>query len=400
MKILYYDCFCGISGDMNLGALLDLGVEEEYLRGELAKLGLVEEYRIVINKEDKMGIRGTKVDVVLTHDHEHDGGHRHHRNMKDIGDIINRSSLGDTVKRRGLDMFTRIARAEARVHGKDISEIHFHEVGAIDSIVDIMGAAIALDYLKVERILCSTVQLGGGFVRCAHGLLPVPAPATVEILQGVPVKKGLADSETTTPTGAAILASFVSEFTDSPRFTILKTGYGLGSRDLEVPNALRVHLAEPGGDMKPGIQFMIETNIDDMNPELFGHLEERLFAAGALDVFRTPVIMKKGRLAVKLSVLADSSDEEKILDVIFRQSTSIGVRKYPVEKTMLERNFIHVMTPFGEVRVKEALYRGAVIKAKPEYEDCRSLAEEHGVPITEIYGEVGSLLEERRRRNG
>jgi uncharacterized protein (TIGR00299 family) protein len=249
MKVLYYDCFCGISGDMNLGALLDLGVDQEYLRQELSKLGLDEEFELQIRQEMKKGINGTRVDVVLTgrHSHEqhhHEQHHHHHaqRNLQDIETIIGTSSLTDGVKRRSVDIVTRIARAEAKVHGKSLYEVHFHEVGAVDSIVDMVGAAICLEHLQVDRIEASAVQLGGGFVKCAHGIMPVPAPATVEILQGIPVKTGIVPYETTTPTGAAILAECVEGYTEQMEFSIEKIGYGIGHRDLEIPNVLRVYL--------------------------------------------------------------------------------------------------------------------------------------------------------------
>lgn len=242
MKILYYDCFCGISGDMNLAALVDLGVPGEYLLQELSKINLNSEYEIRIEKSAKLGITGTRVDVILkdnNHNHEH-----HHRSLKDIEKIINSSNLSDKVKKLSLDMFMKVAEAEAKVHGKDLYEVHFHEVGAVDSIVDMVGAAICLDYLKVDRIIASPVQVGGGFVKCAHGLMPVPAPATAEILKNIPINTGIVQFETTTPTGAAILAANVHEFTPKVDFSIKKIGYGIGHRDLEIPNVLRVYLGE------------------------------------------------------------------------------------------------------------------------------------------------------------
>ncbi|SHJ96826.1 hypothetical protein SAMN02745883_00942 [Caminicella sporogenes DSM 14501] len=249
MKILYYDCFSGISGDMNLGALIDLGVDTDYLLKELSKLGLNSEYKIKIEKKNKNGIEGTKVDVILQHEHKkhhHDKKHHHHvhRNLKDIEEIINSSTLNDSIKKLSISMFMKIAEAEAKVHGKTLYEVHFHEVGAIDSIIDIVGAAICIDYLKPDKIVASHVQVGGGFVECAHGLIPVPAPATVEILKGIPIKSGIVPFETTTPTGAAILAVNVDEFTDKVDMTIEKVGYGVGSRDLEIPNVLRVYLGK------------------------------------------------------------------------------------------------------------------------------------------------------------
>lgn len=249
MRVLYYDCFAGISGDMNLGAMLDVGVDKDYLANELSKLNIDHEFEIKAVKESRKGIEGTKVDVVLKHHHEHDHEHEHehhhhHRNLENIENIINSSSLNDNVKALSLNMFKKVAEAEARVHGKPIYEVHFHEVGAIDSIVDIVGAAICLDYLKVDKVMSSPVELGGGFVKCAHGIIPVPAPATVEILKGIPVKSGIVPFETTTPTGAAILASNVQEFSDMKDFIIENTGYGVGCRDTEIPNVLRVYLGK------------------------------------------------------------------------------------------------------------------------------------------------------------
>ncbi|WP_069650831.1 nickel pincer cofactor biosynthesis protein LarC [Caloranaerobacter ferrireducens] len=423
MKILYYDCFSGISGDMNLGAMIDLGVDKEYLINELSKLNLDSEYEIRIRRENKKGIDGTKVDVILknkynhSHDHlneeakhhyahkhdhfhdHHDHTHSHaHRNLKDIEDIIYSSSLNENVKKLSIDMFRKIAQAEAKVHGKSLYEVHFHEVGAVDSIVDIVGAAICIDYLKVDKIMASHVQVGGGFVKCAHGLIPVPAPATVEILKGIPIKSGIVPFETTTPTGAAILAVNVDEFTDEMNFTIEKIGYGIGNRDLKIPNVLRVYIAreneekktEPNSHIK---QYILETNIDDMNPEIYSYIEEKLFDKGALDVFKTPIIMKKGRIAVKLSVLVREKDIKAIQEVIFKETTSIGIRKYEVEKIMLERDFSKISTIYGEVTVKNSYYKGEKIKSKPEYEDCRRLAEENNVPIGEIYREVYKRIE-------
>jgi len=244
MKILYYDCFCGISGDMNLAALIDLGVPKEYLLKELLKLNIDSEYEMKFERDEKLGINGTRVDVVLKNQlHKHDG-HHHHRNLKDIENIINSSDLNEKVKESSMDMFMKVAEAEAKVHGKDLYEVHFHEVGATDSIVDIVGAAICLNYLAVDEIIASPVQVGGGFVKCAHGVMPVPAPATVEILKDIPINTGIVQFETTTPTGAAILASNVKKFTSKMDFSIKKTAYGVGHRDLDIPNVLRVYLGE------------------------------------------------------------------------------------------------------------------------------------------------------------
>ena len=399
MKILYYDCYSGISGDMNLGALVDLGVDGNFLIRELSKLGLDSEYRIEIRRDCRKGISGTKVDVLLTQerhahdDHGHEGhGHRH---LKDIAAIVEGSGLSDPVKRLSMRMFRKVAEAEAKVHGLPVEEVHFHEVGAVDSIVDVVGAAICLDFLKADRILASPVQVGGGFVRCAHGLIPVPAPAVIEILKGVPIKSGLVPFETATPTGAAILAANVSEFTDRMDFSVDRIGYGLGSRDLEIPNALRVFLGEGRADGRGGqreIQYLLETNIDDMNPELYGYVEERLFACGALDVFKTPIIMKKGRPAVKLSVLADAAREAEVSEVLFEETTSIGLRRIGVEKRMLDRRILRVATKYGEVTVKQSYLNGEPVKHKAEYEDCRRIAEQNRIPIQQVYDEVERSL--------
>lgn len=390
MKILYYDCFCGISGDMNLAALIDLGVDEKYLMEELAKLNLDSEFELKIYKSQKNGISGTKADVILS---KKETGHHHHsRNINDIEEIINRSSLSARVKKMSLDMFLRIAEAEAKVHNKSLSEVHFHEVGAVDSIVDMVGAAIAMDFLDVDKIMASPVQLGGGFVKCSHGIIPVPAPATVEILKGVPVKSGLVQFETTTPTGAAILAANVVEFTDKIDFVIEKTGYGLGYMDFEIPNVLRVYKGSSYDEEITEEQYIIETNIDDMNPELYSYVEEKLFRAGALDVFMTQIIMKKGRPAIKLSVMADAKSEKKLQEIIFKETTSLGVRKYSFEKIMLNREFVKIKTRFGEITVKKSYYRGEMIKYKAEYEDCKKISDENNIPISDVYEEVHRIL--------
>ncbi|WP_271811676.1 nickel pincer cofactor biosynthesis protein LarC [Clostridium beijerinckii] len=458
MRILYYDCFCGISGDMNLAAMLNLGVPKEYLFKEISKLNLNSEYDIQINSSEKLGITGTRVDVILKdelnnadnigykdfehcsndiikdhshshvhdeehnhhdhshgedashnhehnhpHSHEHDCSHNHepahvhnhsgnhehhHRNLKDIENIINSSDLSEKVKNLSLNMFMRVAEAEAKVHGKTLYEVHFHEVGAIDSIVDIVGAAICLDYLKVDKIMASHVQVGGGFVKCAHGLMPVPAPATVEILKGIPINVGVVQFETTTPTGAAILAENVQEFTSKMDFSIKKIGYGIGHRDLDIPNVLRVYLGEDSRLEKIEEQYILETNIDDMNPEFYGYIEEKLFDAGALDVFKTPIFMKKGRPGIKLSILISEKIEKDILDIVFEETTSIGVRKYKVEKIMLNREFSKVETQYGEVTIKKSYYKGNLLKYKPEYEECKKIAKENNITMEKVYREV------------
>ncbi|MCB2293137.1 nickel pincer cofactor biosynthesis protein LarC [Clostridium algoriphilum] len=425
MKILYYDCFSGISGDMNLGALLDLGIDKKYLIDELIKLNL-DGYEIKVSRGIRKGIEGTKVDVVLL-DHQHDEGvphheHNHdedeaahfheddnhsnhqHRNLKDIKEIVEVSDLSLKVKELSMKMFMKIALAESKVHGKPLYEIHFHEVGAVDSIVDIVGAAICLDYLSVDKIMSSSVELGGGFVKCAHGLIPVPAPATVEILKGIPVKLGAVLFETTTPTGAAILAANVVEFKDNNNFIINKIGYGIGNRDTEIPNVLRVMLVEQENkevkyinklegvykakDVNEIFEHIIECNIDDMNSELYEFIIDKLFNEGALDVYLTPIIMKKGRPSIKVSVLCKDEKVDKIKEILFRETTTFGIRSFNVNKTKLQRKFIKVSTSYGEVTVKEAYYKGEKIKSKLEYEECKKIAQSLGFPISKVYNQL------------
>jgi uncharacterized protein (TIGR00299 family) protein len=412
MKILYYDCFSGISGDMNLGAMLNLGVDKDYLLTELSKLN-IDEFELNITKASRKGITGTKVDVILKNQHHnnhgahnnytspnHDENHSHHshgeRNFNDIKNLINSSSLNDNVKSLSIKMFLKLAEAEAKVHGKPIDEVHFHEVGAVDSIVDTVGAAICIDYLKtnmhVEKILSSSIEVGGGFVRCAHGLIPVPAPATVEILKNIPIKSGAVQFETTTPTGAVILASTVDEFTSNLNFKCEKIAYGIGNRDTEIPNVLRLILAETVDNPTINEHCIIECNIDDMNPEMYEYIMEKLFLNGVDDVYIVPIIMKKSRPAVNLKVLCNEAIEEKVKEILLTETTTLGVRKYSVEKTMLQRNFYKLSTKYGDITIKEAYYLGNKIKAKPEYSECKKIACEKNIPIKDVYDEVYRLI--------
>ena len=386
MRVLYYDCFSGISGDMNLGALLDLGVEEEYLRQELSKLSLNFAFKLVIEKASKMGISGTKVSVKLipqwhAHPHTHE-----HRTFKSIEAIINASTLAQSIKERSLKMFWTVALAEGKIHGKAPDEVGFHEVGAIDSIVDIVGASICLDALHVKKIIASKIELGGGFVTCAHGTLPVPAPATVEILQNVPITLGRVASETTTPTGAAILKANVDAYEAKPSLVIEKIGYGIGHKDFSIPNVLRVYLGEE--EERVDEEVILETNIDDMSPEILSFVQEQLFEAGVKDVYTTAITTKKNRLGVKLSVLVSLDKEAEAKRIIFSETTSIGLRRSLVQKIALERNVLHVKTPYGEISVKCAYFGGKRVKYKAEYEECKKAAREHNVPITLVYESV------------
>lgn len=382
MKILYYDCFAGISGDMNLGALIDLGVDPNYLIAELQKLN-IEGFHLEIQKDIRRGISGTKATVVVENpDNEK------HRHLRHVEELVNQSTLSPDVKSLSLKIFDQIAVAEGKVHNISKERVHFHEVGALDSIADIVGAAICLDYLKVDKVMSSAIQLGGGMVKCAHGLMPVPAPATTEIVQGVPVKSGLVQHEATTPTGAAILVATVDEFTDQINFPIQKTAYGIGQRDVsEVPNVLRVYLSETSsGDNDTSLEeaSMLECNIDDMNPEWYDHLFTSLFEAGASDVFLTPIIMKKSRPANKLSVLCSKNIVPEMKSIIFNNSTTIGLREYPVTKTVLSRSEKEIETELGTVRVKYSSFQGKEIRVKPEFEDLKKIAQKHNLSLNEV----------------
>jgi uncharacterized protein (TIGR00299 family) protein len=385
-RILYYDCFAGISGDMNLGALVDLGVDPGFLRKELGKLNIAG-FRLEVGKDKRKGISGTKVTVVV--DNPENEKHRH---LEHIEALIRDSSLSDRIKEKSLAMFGLVAEAEARVHNIPKEKVHFHEVGALDSIADIVGAAICQEALEVDEIHASPVQLGGGLVRCAHGMMPVPAPATAEILKDIPVRIGLVDYEATTPTGAAILAATVDRFTGRMELTVAKTGYGIGQRDGEIPNVLRVFLAErdeePEKDLAVEDALMLECNLDDMSPEDLSHVQDRLFDAGAAEVFMTPVIMKKSRPAHLLTVLCDPGRSPRMKEIIFRETSSIGLREFPVRKQMLRREIRVVRTRFGNVEVKRSYFRGEVVNEKPEFEQCRRLAEEHGVTLEDVRKEV------------
>jgi uncharacterized protein (TIGR00299 family) protein len=300
------------------------------------------------------------------------------------------------VKERSIKMFTKLAEAEAKIHGKKINEVHFHEVGAIDSIVDIVGAAICIEYLKPDRIMASEVELGGGFVKCEHGTFPVPAPATAEILKGVPVRTGAVKFESTTPTGALILACNVDEFAPMKGMKITRTAYGIGQADLDIPNVLRVYMAESlDKDPSPADRveaWILECNIDDMNPEMYGFVMDTLFDLGADDVFITPISMKKARPASKLSVLCSEDKKEAMVESLLTQTTTLGVRSYRVEKTMLQREFSSLSTPYGEVTIKTGFFKGQKLKAKPEYEDCVRIAKENNIPVNQVYQEISGLL--------
>ncbi len=382
MKTIYFDCFSGISGDMTLGALLDLGVDLERIRIELEKLDL-HGYSLRSERISRHGISATKFSVIL---HSEGGDHDHpHRTFSEILRIIDSSGISDSAKTMAKRIFDRLAEAEAKVHNIPKEKIHFHEVGAVDSIVDIVGTSIALDLLGVERIFSSPPSLGRGFTRSAHGVIPIPAPATAELLRNIPVRQSDIEAELTTPTGAAIISTLASQFGAMPPMKIEAVGYGAGSRELrQQPNLLRIFLGQTESELQTDTVVLIETNIDDMNHEMLGYTMEKLFEKGALDVFFTPIYMKKNRPGIKLTVIAPKGRETELSRTILVETSTIGVRMIEASRLKLPREVITVRTPYGDVKVKVTRIEGQV-KYAPEYESCRQIALQADIPIREVY---------------
>jgi uncharacterized protein (TIGR00299 family) protein len=385
VRTLYLDCFSGISGNMLLGALIDLGLPEDYLRGELAKLP-VDGYDLIIKKVEKQGIAATYLDVKTGF------FGRRHRHLPDINTLIDDSGLPAAVKDEAKKVFLRLAEAEAKVHGTTVDKVHFHEVGAVDTIVDIVGTVLGLHWLGVERVYTSKLRTGSGFVKCSHGRMPIPAPATAELLCGIPWEHGDIAKELVTPTGAVLVASFAAAAAGPPAgFISDAIGYGAGSWDLETPNVLRAILGRLADDRQPAEYLVVEANIDDLNPQLYPHTMDRLFAAGARDVWLTPIVMKKGRSAVQLSALTDSAAFPAVAAVLLAETTTIGMRYHAVSRLEAEREMTAVDTPWGQVRVKVSAVKGRVANVAPEYEDCRALAVEHGLPLKIVWQKALSL---------
>ena len=436
MKAIYLETFAGISGNMLLGALLDAGFPIDVLKSELAKLNLGE-YELVHQRANKLGIDAQYFNVLLPHGHEHShnheyahehhhehehhhhheeehfhcqeyahiynpahhhehhhhdeehahehqhhhGGalphthhHHEHRNLKAVMEIIDGSSLSQSIKDKAREVFTAIAIAEAKVHGKTVEEVHFHEVGAIDTIIDIVGCLLGLEYLGIEKVYVGKITTGYGFVKCAHGLMPVPAPATTELLQGLPQEKGRVAKELTTPTGAALAKVLGETALELPEdFVCEKIAYGAGTWELEIPNVLRVHVGTVANEKNASI-LEVACNIDDMSGEVFAYVIERLLFAGALDAWAEPIVMKKGRPAYKLVFLVAENMLVKLLDLVFEETTTLGVRYHKVERSTLERKSTVVATPYGSVAVKYGFCNGAIINIAPEFESCKEIA--------------------------
>ncbi len=390
MKIAYFDCFSGISGDMTVGAMLNAGLKIETLEKELEKLG-VSGYRLEVNKVAKKGISATKFNVKIKEKGVE-------RRFKDILTILEKSKLDEEIKKKTKKIFFNIAQAESKIHQKEIDKIHFHEIGGLDSIIDIASAVIGIKTLGIEEIHSSALPVGGGFIKCAHGIIPVPAPATLELLKNIPTYSGGIESEMITPTGAAIISTLAKSFGKRPLMKIERTGYGAGEKEFAIPNLLRVSMGEKilkDEKLKDGYvsdeTVLIETNIDDMNPEFYDYIMDKLFSQGALDVFLTPIQMKKNRPAHMLSIIVYEQNLKEALEVLFSESTTLGVRIREIKRLRLaQQNFI-AETKYGKIRVKAGMFKEEIKNISPEYEDCKKMAKQHQVPLKEVYEEAKKI---------
>ena len=389
MRILYFDCFAGAAGDMVLGALLDAGLPLDELKRALGSLA-VEGWDVSVDRVIKTGVTATKFRV---HQNVHSGtasgapgtGHHHnHHHLKDIFAAIERSALSDAGKRRAIGMFRRLGEAEAAIHGTTMEKVHLHEVGALDSIIDIVGAVFALEWFKPDRIVVSPMNVGGGMVKSAHGVFPVPAPATVTLVKNAPIYSSGIQSELLTPTGALILTEYASEFGPVPAMTIERVGYGAGDREFkETPNVLRVLVGQAERTRSETV-VVLECEIDDMNPQIFGLLMDKLYAAGALEVFYGAVQMKKNRPGTLMTIVARPQQREPMMEIVFRESTTIGVRYQELVRECLDREMVTVTTPLGPVRFKVARRNGRVLNAQPEFDDLAKLSQERGIPVKDV----------------
>ena len=395
--IAYFDCFSGISGDMVLGALVDAGADLRAIEADLRRLGL-EDWTVSAEKVQRGAIWATHVKVESKEEH-------HHRGLSIILKRIEGANLAPRAAERAKQIFTRLAEAEAKVHQVPVEQVHFHEVGAVDSIIDIVGAAIGFEMLGLDEFACSALDVGSGQVKTAHGLLPVPAPATAELLRGAPVYSSGIERELVTPTGAAIATTLATQYNEIPEMHLRAIGYGGGTADLkEKPNVLRLLLGEKLGtgvgehlagraDLPVTV---IETNLDDMSPQIYGYFAEKALAAGALDVFSAPVQMKKNRPGLLVTLLSETANVSRLVDLIFRETTTIGLRTHEVQRRTLDRELVQVTTPFGDVRMKISRMNGTVLNAAPEFDDCRRIASEQGIPLKEVI--AAAAFEFHRKR--
>jgi hypothetical protein len=378
MKTLYFDCIAGASGDMILGALIDAGLDADWLRGELAKLP-IEGWRLETQRTDKNGFTATKVNVIV-------GPQPHARPLPEIERVIRQSGIAEHIKAQALEVVRIIGAEEARIHGMPIEEVHLHEVSGEDAIIDIVGSLLGVDQLGIRRVHCSPLPMGRGFITGAHGQIPLPAPATVGIIQGLPIVGSPINAELVTPTGAALIKFLATRFGPLPPMRLDAVGYGAGTRDLVIPNLLRIFIGEgDANDFNCDMVALLETNIDDQSAEQHGHIMERLLEAGALDVTLTTAQMKKNRPGVTLSVIAKPEDQSTMRNLILTETTSLGVREQHVQRSVLPRDCMRVKTQFGETIVKVSHLPGGAHKYAPEFEECRALAHQAGVPLREVY---------------
>ena len=380
-RVLYLDCFSGASGDMVIGALLDAGLPFDALEEALGSLALEDECRVEAERVDRSGLAATKFTVV---ERQLETGHRH-RHLSGIRKLVDRAALGDETKARANRLFTRLAEAEAGIHQMPVEKVHLHEVGALDSIVDIVGGVFAFEWFGAEQIVASPINVGSGMVECEHGTLPVPAPATAALVAGVPIYAAGPPGEKLTPTGALLVTEFATEYGDLPPMQVSQIGYGAGTRNpAGHPNVLRVLVGETGPSAGSERIAVVECEVDDMDPRLFGVLMERLYAAGAVEVFYTAVQMKKNRPGTLVTVLAPPASRQAVVDTLFRDSTTIGLRWSEMTREVLQRSLVPVITPFGEIRCKVASRGEAVMNVSPEFDDCARQADVHDVSVKEI----------------
>jgi len=390
MRTAYFDCFSGASGDMILGALIDAGLSPRRLREALKRLR-IPTVHLKVKKVLKRGISGTRVSV------EGGDGKKSHRNLTELLRIVKRSRMETEVKEKSEEIFKRIASAEAKIHGIPTAEVHFHELGGLDSIVDIVGSVWGIRELEIEKIYVSKVNVGGGFVKCEHGILPVPAPAALSLMEGKPIYSSGVDRELLTPTGAAILSTLGSEFGSMPRIRVERIGYGAGRDDLPHPNLLRLLVGTSESVSRKETVAVVETNIDDMNPQFYDYVIEKLLAMEVLEVFVTPVLMKKNRPGHLLTVICPSAKLPSVAKFLFQETTTLGLRWHEEEREKTDRDIQPLQTKYGRIRFKWARWEGSVVNLSPEYEDCKRLALERGVPLKEVFEEAKSVALARQK---
>ncbi len=385
MRVAYFDCFSGISGDMITGSLIDAGLDFNELNAEIKKLGLGN-VELKASRVVKQNIASTSFSVIFEEQ-------KHHRNLDDLNALVENTPIDQDIKEKAKEVFLKIAVAEAKIHNMPLDKVHFHEIGAIDTIVDVVAAFTGFKKLGIEKVFCSRLNVGSGFVTFSHGKFPVPAPATAEILKDIPIYSTDSGGELVTPTGAAIITTIAEEFGDMPSLRTQSIGYGAGTRDFEHPNVLRLYVGETDADAGSDNVFVMETNIDDMNPQFYDHVTERLYGEGALEVFLTGIQMKKNRPGTKLTILAAPAHKDRLLQVIFRETTSIGVRIRQESRKILERQIRIVDTPYGPVKAKISYYGDQPVNTKIEYDDLKKLAAENGKSIKQISSELYAILE-------